>query len=199
MRHNDLENDPTWPFCCLVVRRPATSPASRFLLSQRAMPTILARLAPRPRWRALGILFPLTLGAVGLTRPGYAALFSVSGHAPVRAVASHSAFVASAAHRSSARVESVPPIVTTARTAALPRSTPASLGERASLPIRPRAFVDQSTAPVSVTDANPGSNWDRDQCFTVSGGPGVAYECGDLRVARGLPGAVTYEKARAIS
>jgi RHS repeat-associated protein len=54
-------------------------------------------------------------------------------------------------------------------------------------------------AVVSVTDANPGSNWDRDQCFTVSGGPGVAYECGDLRLAHGLPGVQAYGAARSMS
>ncbi|HLM69318.1 MAG TPA: hypothetical protein VK358_17390, partial [Longimicrobium sp.] len=50
---------------------------------------------------------------------------------------------------------------------------------------------------ISVIPVNPGLQVDRAQCLTVSAGAGAAMECGDLRLAHGMPGMMTRGKARA--
>jgi RHS repeat-associated protein len=73
----------------------------------------------------------------------------------------------------------------------------------ASLPTFPSGN-DSATTDVQVT-AQPapgivlqsqGANFENADCLTVSIQPGVAYACGDLRIAHALPAAWTYNKKR---
>ncbi|HEX6037621.1 RHS repeat-associated core domain-containing protein [Longimicrobium sp.] len=50
---------------------------------------------------------------------------------------------------------------------------------------------------VSLADLNSTGTISRGECVTVSAGPGAAYECGDLRLAHGVPGMMTLGRGRA--
>ena len=50
---------------------------------------------------------------------------------------------------------------------------------------------------VNTKAAGPGAAIARDQCVTIAAGADAAYECGDLRLAEGLPATTTMNKARA--
>jgi hypothetical protein len=49
---------------------------------------------------------------------------------------------------------------------------------------------------VSITDVNPGTTIERDQCLTIAAASAAAYECGDLRIIHPLPAIRTLNKAR---
>ena len=58
--------------------------------------------------------------------------------------------------------------------------------------VRDSGMVDVTVTPLApqglVLDlVNPGTTVDRGLCLTMVAGPGAAYECGDLRLAHGLP------------
>ncbi|HEX6042345.1 RHS repeat-associated core domain-containing protein [Longimicrobium sp.] len=54
-----------------------------------------------------------------------------------------------------------------------------------------------STMTVALVDLNSTGTISRDECVTVSAGAGAAYECGDLRLAHGVPGMATLGRGRA--
>lgn len=78
-------------------------------------------------------------------------------------------------------------------TLALTASGAASDGGSAAITV-----VDNGTPAMSldVASANPGAAITRGQCVTIAAGD-AAYECGDLRLAHGLPAATTFTKTRA--
>ena len=60
-----------------------------------------------------------------------------------------------------------------------------------------RATTGALVAPVvDVATANPGADIERSACVTVAIRPGVAYECGDLRLTYGYPTIRTFNRAR---
>jgi hypothetical protein len=71
----------------------------------------------------------------------------------------------------------------------------ATVSDDGSLNVTVGAGAPGSTV-VSVIDANPGANIERDLCVNISVGSGAAFECGDLRLAHALPTVTTLNTPR---